>query len=213
MYEFLLCSPDDLLRNVRVYIRNDPNSSSSSHGLINGDSSIFPLCEQLFHEHQVPDQPPTSVEGKVFRFTFRTHNATTSKEILPHEIQMKTFVYLNYFHLQLIHIVGELNWSELIPCLSQTINLAERFDLATSNFGLRHIFQQLFAFEPPVVSFQHIKRVAFQYLVDYLMRGVKDELVRQSIESVTPQLGLVRDEERRVETEKIIFCLSRNTTN
>ena len=206
MYEFLLCSPDDLLRNVRVYIQND--SVSPSSGLINGDSSIYPLCEQLFHEHQTPGAAPTIVEGKVFRFTFRTNNGT-SKEILPHEIQMKTFVYLNYFHLQLIHIVGELNWSELIPSLSQSIDLAERFDLATSNFGLRHILQQLFAFEPPVVSFQHIRRIAFQYLVDYLMRGVKDELVRQSIESATPQIELVGGVGRK----NVIFCSSRNIAN
>ncbi|CAF4427921.1 unnamed protein product, partial [Rotaria magnacalcarata] len=79
------------------------------------------------------------------------------------------FVFLNYFHLQLIHIVGELNWSELIPCLIQTIDLAERFDSAVSNFGLRNILQQLFTFDPPAVSFQHIKRIAFQYLVDHLM--------------------------------------------
>jgi hypothetical protein len=96
---------------------------------------------------------------------------------------MKTFVYLNYFHLQLIHIIGELNWSELIPCLSQTIDLAERFDSTICNFGLRHILQQLFAFDPPAVTFQHVKRIAFQYLVDYLMHGVKNELVKQSIES------------------------------
>jgi hypothetical protein len=104
---------------------------------------------------------------------------------------MKTFVYLNYFHLQLIHIVGELNWPELIPCLSQTIDLAERFDSASNIFGLRSILQQLFAFDPPAVTFQHIKRIAFQYLIDYLMRGVKDELVKQSIESANLPLPQV----------------------
>jgi hypothetical protein len=99
---------------------------------------------------------------------------------------MKTFVYLNYFHSQLIHIVGELNWPELIPCLSQTIDLAERFDSTMNNFGLRNILQQLFVFDPPAVTFQHVKRIAFQYLVDYLMHGVKNELVQQSIESANP---------------------------
>ena len=105
---------------------------------------------------------------------------------------MKTFVYLNYFHLQLLHIVGELNFSELVPALSRTIDLAERFDLAISNFGLRSVLQQLFAFDPPAVTFQHIKRIAFQYLVDYLMSGLKDELVKQSIDSASLQLQPVR---------------------
>ena len=174
MYEFLLSSPEDLLRNVRVYIQNDLNTSqSSSYGIANGDSSIFPLCHQLFNEQQ------KMIDGKFFRFTFQSIRNDPN----PHEIQMKTFVYLNYFHLQLIHIVGELNWSELIPCLSQTIDLAERFDSTVNHFGLRNILQQLFAFDPPVVTFQHIKRIAFQYLIDYLMCGVKDELVKQSIES------------------------------
>jgi len=178
IYEFLVSSPDDLLQNVRVYIQNDSNSSiSSSYGIANGDSSIFPLCQQIFNEHE-QQQEQKIIEGKLFRFTFRTINDAD-----PHEIQMKTFVYLNYFHLQLIHIIGELNWSELIPCLSQTIDLAERFDSTISNFGLRHILQQLFAFDPPAVTFQHVKRIAFQYLVDYLMHGVKNELVKQSIES------------------------------
>ena len=103
-------------------------------------------------------------------------------ETLPHEIQMKTLVYLNYFHLQLIHIVGELNWPELISSLSRSIDLAERFDEPTTNFGLRYILQQLFAFDPPAVTFQHIKRIAFQYLIDYFMSGVKDELVEHSID-------------------------------
>jgi predicted translin family RNA/ssDNA-binding protein len=170
-------SPEDLLQNVRVYIQNDSNSSIS-YGIANGDSSIFPLCQQIFNEHQHQQE---ILEGKFFRFTFRTINDNE-----PHEIQMKSFVYLNYFHLQLIHIIGELNWSELIPCLSQTIDLAERFDSTMSNFGLRNILQQLFNFDPPAVTFQHVKRIAFQYLVDYLMHGVKNELVKQSIESANP---------------------------
>ncbi len=181
IYEFLVSSPEDLLRNVRVYIQNDSNTSlsSSSYGIANGDHSIFPLCQQIFNEHQ--QQQQKVIEGKVFRFTFRTKNDND-----PHEIQMKTFVYLNYFHSQLIHIVGELNWPELIPCLSQTIDLAERFDSTMNNFGLRNILQQLFVFDPPAVTFQHVKRIAFQYLVDYLMHGVKNELVQQSIESANP---------------------------
>lgn len=96
---------------------------------------------------------------------------------------MKTLVYLNYFHLQLIHIMGELNWPEFIPCFSQTIDLTERFDSTVKNFGLRNLLQQLFAFDPPAVTFQHTKRIAFQYLIDYLMQGVKNELVQESIQS------------------------------
>jgi hypothetical protein len=188
MYEFLVSSPEDLLRNVRVYIQNDANiSPTSSYGIANGDSSIFSLCQQLFNEHQQQQQQQKIVEGKFFRFTFRT----ITNDPNPHEIQMKTFVYLNYFHLQLIHIVGELNWSELIPCLCQTIDLAERFDSVMSNFGLRNILLQLLAFDPSVVTFQHIKRIAFQYLIDYLMHGVKDELVKQSIESANPTIQQV----------------------
>jgi hypothetical protein len=191
MYEFLVSSPEDLLRNVRVYVQNDSVSCASSlHGLANGDSSIFPLCQQLFSEHH-QQQHQRIAEGKLFRLTFRTMTTKTANDPLPHEIQMKTFVYLNYFHLQLIHIAGELNWPELIPCLSQTIDLAERFDSASSNFGLRNILQQLFAFDPPAVTFQHIKRIAFQYLIDYLMHGVKDELVKQSIESANPNIQQV----------------------
>ncbi|CAF1082392.1 unnamed protein product [Rotaria sp. Silwood1] len=189
MYEFLISSPEDLLHNVRVFVQNDSSSStSSSYGIANGDSSIFPICQQLFNEHHQHSQQQQKVpEGKFFRFTFRTKTAIIN-DPNPHEIQMKTFVFLNYFHLQLIHIVGELNWSELIPCLSQTIDLAERFDSAISNFGLRNILLQLFNFDPPAVTFQHIKRIAFQYLVDYLMCGVKDELVNRSIQSANPNL-------------------------
>ena len=192
IYEFLVSSPEDLLRNVRVYIQNDSNSSllSSSYGIANGDHSIFPLCQQIFNEHQQSQQQQQKIiEGKIFRFTFRTINDND-----PHEIQMKTFVYLNYFHSQLIHIVGELNWPELIPCLSQTIDLTERFDSTVNNFGLRNVLQQLFVFDLPAVTFQHVKRIAFQYLVDYLMQGVKDELVQQSIESANPTSTQENDE-------------------
>ncbi|CAF0721679.1 unnamed protein product [Adineta steineri] len=189
IYEFRISSPEDLLRNVRVYVQNDSNSSQSSYGMANGDSSIFPLCQQLFNEHQQqPQQQQKIPEGKFFRFTFRTVTTSINTDPSPHEIQMKTFVYLNYFHLQLIHIIGELNWPEFTPCLSQTIDLAERFDSFSNHFGLRNILQQLFIFDPPAVTFQHVKRVAFQYLVDYLMRGVKDELVKQSIDSANLNL-------------------------
>ncbi|CAF3346265.1 unnamed protein product [Rotaria socialis] len=204
MYEFLVSSPEDLLHNVRVYVQNDSNASIlSSYGLANGDISIFPLCQQLFNEHHQPQPQPQPqqqqqqqkvIEGKFFRFTFRTKTAIIN-DPNPHEIQMKNFVFLNYFHLQLIHIVGELNWSELIPCLIQTIDLAERFDSAVSNFGLRNILQQLFTFDPPAVSFQHIKRIAFQYLVDHLMPGVKNELVKQSIQSANSNLQQENDEQ------------------
>ena len=189
MYEFLVSSPEDLLRNVRVYIQNDSNISpaSSSYGIANGESSIFPLCQQLFNEHHQQQQQQKIIEGKFFRFTFQTNPPDPN----PHEIQMKTFVYLNYFHLQLISIIGELNWPELIPSLSQTIDLAERFDSVINNFGVRNILQQLFIFDPPVVTFQHIKRIAFQYLIDYLMLGVKEELVKQSIESANPNIQQV----------------------
>lgn len=132
-------------------------------------------------------------------------------EIDPHEIQMKTFVYLNYFHLQLIHIVGELNWPKLIPCLSQTIDLAERFDSTKNNFGLRNILQQLFTFEPSAVTFQHVKRIAFQYLIDYLMHGVKNELVKQSIESAN--LNLQQVEQKSVKLFDFILFISRKTMN
>ncbi|CAF0890511.1 unnamed protein product [Adineta ricciae] len=193
IYEFLVSSPEDLLRNVRVYIQNDPNSSSSC-GLVNGDISIFPLCQQLFNEHS--QQQPTKIpEVKIFRFTFRTVPTAPTNDPSPHEIQMKTFVYLNYFHLQLIHMIGELNWSELIPNLSQTIDLAERFDITSNIFGLKSIFQQLFAFEPAAVTFQHVKRIAFQYIVDYLMRGVKDELVKHSINSANLHVQQGNDEQ------------------
>ena len=171
IYEFLLSSSDDLLRNVRIYLLNDLNSSAGA----NGDQSIFPLCQQIFNENSQQQKIP---ECKFFRFTFRTANDNE-----PHEIQMKTFVYLNYFHLQLIYLVGELNWPEFVPCFCQTIDLAERFDSTLSNFGLRCILQQLFTFDPPAVTFQHVKRIAFQYLIDYLMIGVKNDLVKQSIES------------------------------
>ncbi|UJR38003.1 hypothetical protein I4U23_030685 [Adineta vaga] len=194
IYEFLISSPEDLLRNVRVYIQNDANSSSSSYGIANGDHSIFSLCQQIFNEHQ-QQQHIKVPEGKIFRFTFRTEPTIPANDPSPHEIQMKTFVYLNYFHLQLIHIVGELNWSELIPCLSQTIDLAERFDVTTNIFGLKSILQQLFAFDPPAVTFQHMKRIAFQYLVDYLMCGIKDELVKQSIDSANSNLQQENDEQ------------------
>ena len=206
MYEFLKSSSDDLLRNVRVFIQNDASSSApSTHGLVNGESSIFPLCEQLFNEHQTPTQSKIT-EGKFFRFTFQTAKSTPSiNEPLPHEIQMKTFVYLNYFHLQLLHIVGELNFSELIPSLSRTIDLAERFDLTISNFGLRSVLQQLFAFDPPAVTFQHIKRIAFQYLVDYLMSGLKDELVKQSIDSASLQLQPIDEQIMRNSDEYVSF--------
>ena len=191
IYEFLISSSDDLLRNVRVYIQNDSNSSLSSYGVANGDNSIFSLCQQLFNEHSPHQQQQKIAEGRLFRFTFRTESTAAIHDPNPHEIQMKTFVYLNYFHLQLIHIVGELHWPELIPCLSQTIDLAERFDSSLNHFGLRNILQQVFAFDPPAVNFQHVKRIAFQYLVDYLMRGVKDELVKQSIESADLNLQQV----------------------
>ena len=186
MYEFLVSSPETLLYNVRVYVQNDSNSPLSSCAMGSGDGTVFSLCQQIFNEHhnhyRHHQQQQKISDGKFFRFTFRI-KSTNRNNPNSHEIQMKTFVFLNYFHLQLIHIVGELNWSELIPCLAQTIDLAERFDLAVSNFGLRSILQQLFAFDPPVVALQHFKRIAFQYLVDYLMRGVKDELVKRSIES------------------------------
>lgn len=186
MYEFLVSLPEDLLHHVRVFVSNDSSLSTiSSNGLTNGDISIFPLCQQLFNEHnyrQQQQQQQKVPEGKFFRFTFRIKSTVMNDN--AHEIQMKTFVFLNYFHLQLIHMVGELNWPELIPCLTQTIDLAERFDSAISNFGLRNILQQLFAFDPPAVTFQHIKRSAFQYLVDYLIQGVKDELIKQSMQAV-----------------------------
>ncbi len=204
IYEFLVSSSEDLLRNVRVYIQNDSNSSISSYGISNGDSSIFSLCQQLFNEHHQQQQQQKVIEGKLFRFTFRTITKTIN-DPNPHEIQMKTFVYLNYFHLQLIHIVGELNWPELIPCLSQTIDLAERFDSTISNFGLRNILQQLFTFDPPAVTFQHVKRIAFQYLVDYLMYGVKNELVKQSIESANPNSQQVELINEIIEYEFLIF--------
>ena len=187
IHEFLISTPEDLLRNVRVYIQND-GQSSAVYGIANGDQSTFPLCQQLFNEHQV--QSPEKVpDGKLFRFTFRTKHDQD-----PHEIQMKTLVYLNYFHLQLIHIMGELNWPEFIPCFSQTIDLTERFDSTVKNFGLRNLLQQLFAFDPPAVTFQHTKRIAFQYLIDYLMQGVKNELVQESIQSANPnsaEVGLI----------------------
>ncbi|CAF0959064.1 unnamed protein product [Adineta steineri] len=156
IYEFRISSLEDLLRDVRVYVQNDSNSSQSSYGMANGDSSIFPLCQQLFNEHQQPPQQKIP-EGKFFRFTFRIVTTSINTDPNPHEIQMKTFVYLNYFHLQLIHII-------------------ERFDSFSNHFGLRNILQQLFIFDPLAVTFQHEKRVAFQYLINYLMRGVKDEL-------------------------------------
>lgn len=186
IYEFLVSSPDDLLRNVRVYIQNDAQSASAAYGIANGDHSIFSLCQQLFNEHQL-QSPEKIPEGKIFRLTFQTAHDQNA-----HEIQMKTFVYLNYFHLQLIHIIGELNWPELIPCLSETIDLTERFDSTVNNFGLRNLLQQLFAFDPPAVNFQHVKRIAFQYLIDYLMHGVKNELVQQSIQSANGDSTQVR---------------------
>ena len=191
IYEFLISSPDDLLRNVRVYIQNDSNTSavsSSTNGLANGDQSIFPLCQQIFNENSQQQKIP---ESKFFRLTFRSVNDTE-----PHELQMKTFVYLNYFHVQLIHMIGELNCPEFIPCLCQTIDLAERFDSASNNFGLRNLLQQLFVFDPPAVTFQHVKRIAFQYLIDYLMIGVKNELVKQSIDSATQVERRIEDAER-----------------
>lgn len=186
IYEFLVSSPDDLLRKVRVYIQNDSQSASATYGIANGDHSIFPLCQQLFNEHQL-QSPEKIPDGKIFRLTFRSDHDHDA-----HEIQMKTFVYLNYFHSQLIHIIGELNWPELIPCLSQTIDLTERFDSTMNNFGLRYLLQQLFAFDPPAVTFQYVKRIAFQYLIDYLMHGVKNELVQQSIQSANADSIQVR---------------------
>lgn len=184
IYEFFMSTSDDLLRNVRVFIQNESNTTASTtNNLINGDMSIFPLCEQLFHEYQTQQTNQKIAEGKLFRFTFQS-SSIVSTEILPHEIQMKALVYLNYFHLQLIHIIGDLKWPEFIPSLSHSIDLAERFDQTTYNFGLRQILQQLFTFDPPAVTFQHIKRIAFQYIIDYLVSGVQDELVKQSIESI-----------------------------
>ncbi|CAF0791518.1 unnamed protein product, partial [Didymodactylos carnosus] len=178
IHEFNVSSADDLLLNVRLYTKDA--SLSTPH---DNDNMIFLLCKQLFNEQSTSQSVNNDNDRKLFRFTFRSSDNKANMN----EIDMQTFVFSNYFHIQLIHIIGEIllnnnntNFTEnsvlyyFLSCLAYTIDLCERYE--TNNIGLKCLLQQLFSYEIPV-TFYHLKRIAFQYLIDLLLKNIEIESV------------------------------------